>query len=494
MSSRKSLWSRSVYWRWILISTLLATILAVYAGLRKPSQSAITGSYKAPPPSSPGMISRQGGKRLQRLTTAHANPYVGQIPTGNQTSSSKADPKKTFDLPIRQEPGTFPPDTEMHLIGVYQGAPPDGQKRIPWWAKCKDIGLDISDPNAGKKCHELLAGKRETYGVTVSVTRNTPMVLVLMGYEPILWKITGTGHSNIKKIILGGYYGQDIEGVSKGIPIEVHTHKASHCKQCDRKAGYFYAYKKQSGEYKKAIHFLQVWTGLYPTSFQGAYEENSFSVSDSIISNISWNTQNAGKTADPYRGKIFVDSVSLAGREIPLPDGNWEGIFFETIPSSRGRDEILVLADIHRQIFKKLVAIRVREANDAKGFPRNSSCTQKSVYGGKTLKNTPFGAQLCSWIEYLDEPWKQPVFDASATRLSRFKKVHVPKQVFNVGFHRSSINFSETVHIYIAPKDKKVPTPIQWHSGKMAVDKKTQKNIQKIIDWAAIWFQIFKIQ
>ena len=130
---------------------------------------------------------------------------------------------------------------ELHLIGVYE-----------------------ADPNHS-------GNQRSPGTISVNINRqNQPIILALSSYEPVTWKLNIQPGVIIEKIILNGYYDQNIMGVS-GIPIEEYSQEGTH-----QNLGNFpYQWNKVSST---LINQLQQKTGLEITSFQGCYRGTEFKI------------------------------------------------------------------------------------------------------------------------------------------------------------------------------------------------------------------------
>lgn len=157
-------------------------------------------------------------------------------------------------------------DAVLHVIGVYQGVLPASADKRPWWAQCQAEKRAAGDhaPIKPNECNEFLHQARENRSVIVNVSDDSsPIVLGLMSYEPVTWKIELAPGVNLRKVILAGYHQQRIDGVA-GTQIDVYTHERSECERCVQKGDYFYSYQHVPAEMEAAA-------GLKAKSFQGNY-------------------------------------------------------------------------------------------------------------------------------------------------------------------------------------------------------------------------------
>jgi len=423
-------------------------------------------------------------------------PVQVQSPSVVTPAPSTGFHDSTFDIAAAPLPMGFPAGTELHVIGVYEGALPNGQTEQPWWAKCTNT---VDNKPSMIECHSKYAGQHTEKTITVTVSKSSaPMVLALMAYEPVKWKIIGATGKNILKIILAGNHGQDIDGDIGAMPVEVHSYHSSPCQICSRQGDHFYAYKQESPEYTQAITKLYALTGISPTSFQGAYRAERFYVSNSTVRlplDSKFNSSNT--TLDFISDKDFVDRLLIAGMNVPLPEGRWHGIAFSQSPTNRGIDQLVVLARIEKNQFSELIAVRAQIATDGKGFPQQLSCNAKGLHANKVETNEAFGTQLCYFVNHSTDPWSQPIYGLAANRLAK-DGIALPQLLINAGFHKADKTSALTVHYLANPDAKGIITPqtnwyaSPWHPDHINHFHEMNAYVQDRIRWSAFWFQIFK--
>jgi hypothetical protein len=211
---------------------------------------------------------------------------------------------------------------ELHVIGVYEA------------------GSDHSF------CHST-TGK-------VSVTvKNTgkPIILAVGSYEPVVWNIVLEQGAQLERVILSGYGVQKVTGISSSVPVSSYTYYsldnvkkgtetgagffydmrdpnsgvyydwASQPGTCPKSAAvpvesralllgssnYFYAYEAGGEGYSKLITKLKDITGVRPTSFQGAYQKTSFTVSSDSPAPVP-----AKENQDYYSQNSSFQAISVA--------------------------------------------------------------------------------------------------------------------------------------------------------------------------------------
>lgn len=472
--SRNGLWERSAPWRWTLVLTCLASATV-----------SLLGPWNRKPPVSSLATYRPIGKAPLPV---HSGQKV--VPSAVSQASTRHD--DTFDVAVLPATAGFPPGTELHIVGVYAGALPNAQKEQPWWAKC---GADKSNTKALFDCHQQYAGQLTEKTVTVTIAHSSsPKVIALMAYEPVKWKIVGAAANDVRKIVIGGYHGQDVEGVGTEIPVELYSYESSPCQICSRQTGHFYAYKKDTPEYTNAIDRLQTITGLRPASFQGAQSSDRFTISGS-----SHITRSMGSKSvrESISGQTFVDQISIANMAVPLPEGKWQGIVHTQNPSKRGSDELAVLAKLDQGRLIELTVLRAQFASDGKGFSRHAACEATDSHAGKTEANDAFGTQMCFFVNHDTAPWVQPIFDLAANRLTA-EGIALPGFFVNSIFHKADQSSSLTV-VYLANPEAKGITTLKtawdnspWHPKYLNQFPDKAAFMQDRVQWASTWFQIFK--
>ncbi|MFV2058460.1 MAG: lysozyme inhibitor LprI family protein [Thiohalomonadales bacterium] len=106
----------------------------------------------------------------------------------------------------------------------------------------------------------------QTKVVEVNVNRpDENVVLVLMAYDPVLWRIKRTPSTRIVAVLVGGYHGQGVTGVSKTIPLFINTrHGIKDCGLSD------IAYKAGS-RLIRVSKLVEQMTGREIDHFSGKY-------------------------------------------------------------------------------------------------------------------------------------------------------------------------------------------------------------------------------
>src|SRR3989344_4407352 len=465
MRGTNSLWSISPAWRWTLSLTLLATALVV--------------------------LSAPWQHKIPSLGQAQYTPPAPIQGTGMSAIPRQSPLDPAFDTPISVPTATFTSDTELHVIGVYEAALPNGEREKPWWSNCTALG---DDPTAMMACHQKYSDQHPIRTITAYLNQTTsPVVLTLMAYEPVRWKIVARPAADLRKVILAGYHGQDIEGISESIPVDVHSYESSPCLNCTRQPDYFYAYKQDDPEFATAMLKLKALTGLSPTSFQGAYKSEHFTIASGHM-----DTTRAPLLNQPeqYKGKTFSNHLTIAQTTLLLPDGVWHGLGHVQTPSKRGEDHYLLLSRNTKNQLTDLLAIRLQRVKDDQGFSQYQACSQLADYKKHVQSNQALGQQLCYWSNHVATPWQQPIFKFAANRLAALRTA-LPDSAISTGFHKADSSMSLTTLYYTFPDSQigsSAPKDWSMNPWNPALINNFPENahfLNQRLEWAADWFQIF---
>lgn len=420
-------------------------------------------------------------------------PFVPPVQPASRAIRRGNNP--AFDTPAPIPGSALPPGTELHLIGVYKGAVPNGETEKPWWSNC--IGLQ-DDKAAMMECHSKYAGRHTVRSIAVDVSNtNSPVALVLMSYEPVKWKVSARSGSQIVKIFLSGYHGQDIEGISADVPVEARTYEASPCGNCSRQSDYFYAYKQDSAEYRDTVRKLEAITGLSPTSFQGSYEANRFSLMNPTAPKGSAQFDPSNQAGDIYTGKSFQDQLRIAGYSVSLPEGTWQGLAHAIGPSKRGKDILITLGRRDGKPFREIVAIRLQIANDGNGFTQFNGCKNKPNYAGEIKANESLGTQSCYEVAHVTDAWAQPLLAMARSQLRNYR-MDPPDTVVASSFHKADLKQSIDLLFYALPDTLPAGRTEQWdssswHPTRLQPGSVEALFVQEQVNWASTWYQLFSL-
>ena len=173
-----------------------------------------------------------------------------------------------------------PDDVKVYGIGTYSGLVPSDYQLGDSGHTVKEIEVIVNKPNEA-------------------------LILVLMAYDPVIWKVKQTPQSHILGVIVAGYHSQALLGVTKKTPrlFAVNEEKTA-CK-------YFYAYKA-GNKLDKAIQRIREITGAELTELVTSPHNQKFYIG-------------AYETIDPaslrYGTELTMEDYSVTGRFPPGEKG-----------------------------------------------------------------------------------------------------------------------------------------------------------------------------
>jgi len=146
-----------------------------------------------------------------------------------------------LDEILANREGPYPLDGEeqLHVIGLYDGGDP------------KDTVNKIDGHDVGES------------HVRITYTK-APLIVCFCAYDPVRWVVEVAPDVQLKRVILGGYYSQQVQGLPEGVPIEGQVEGGR------RPAYSFYACR--AIEAPRAAKILKELTGLDATTFLATHE------------------------------------------------------------------------------------------------------------------------------------------------------------------------------------------------------------------------------
>jgi beta-lactamase regulating signal transducer with metallopeptidase domain/predicted esterase len=117
------------------------------------------------------------------------------------------------------------------------------------------------------------AGAGNGAPVDVEVRPTTkPIVLALASYSSVLWNVRIAKDAQVKAVIVGGYFEQEIEGIPANVPIAYRAFFPN------RNEGYYWGFDLNTKECQSMLEKLNDMTGEPVSTFQGEYTGTSFVV------------------------------------------------------------------------------------------------------------------------------------------------------------------------------------------------------------------------
>ena len=109
-----------------------------------------------------------------------------------------------------------------------------------------------------------LVGIHESHATTVRVTdKSGPITLAVCSYNQATWTIEADEGVDLRRIIVGGYHVQKVDGSPEDVPIEIHCH--------DLGSGGFHTYGPESDGHARAVQQLKEFTDLEIAALVGTY-------------------------------------------------------------------------------------------------------------------------------------------------------------------------------------------------------------------------------
>jgi|GEM_PF-4311419 len=136
-------------------------------------------------------------------------------------------------------------DPELHAVGIHEGFFPPGAPRVP-------------------------RAERKPGTAKIEVDRpNKEVVLALTAYNSIDWTVTATPKTKLTKVIVGGYYKQQVK-VPKGVEVEDFTYE--NAQQRGVREYVPHVYELDAARFRPFVRDLFVRTKLPLSSFTGTYQ------------------------------------------------------------------------------------------------------------------------------------------------------------------------------------------------------------------------------
>src|SRR5262249_41238593 len=102
------------------------------------------------------------------------------------------------------------------------------------------------------------------------------VILVLTAYDSVDWHVKLAAGARIKKVLVSGYFPQEITGVPAGVPVVNQSYFPDDGSR--RKEGWFYPGQWNTPPWREIVRRLNEMTGLPLATFQGESREGSFIV------------------------------------------------------------------------------------------------------------------------------------------------------------------------------------------------------------------------
>jgi RNA polymerase sigma factor (sigma-70 family) len=189
-----------------------------------------------------------------------------------------------------------------------------------------------------------------------------PIVLALASYQTALWNVKIAKGAQVKAVVIGGYYEQEVEGIPTDVPLIYRPYFPG------QKLGYFYGHEWDKSDCQDMVGKLNDLTGLLVTTFQGAEADKSFVV-DGVRGSQFAQKERAAKGQPKAMEDPLADVADVPAQELQAGgDVNKRyfliGLKKDTKPAGKGLGLIVAMpggdgsADFHpfvRRIYKHAV-------------------------------------------------------------------------------------------------------------------------------------------
>lgn len=133
---------------------------------------------------------------------------------------------------------------------------------------------EVLAASKGAELHLVSIGRGEEDApveVTIQPT-GKPIILALAAYNETIWKLKIEKGADVKAVLIGGYFEQEVDGLPESIPVKFESHFPLPSKE------HFWGHKKDSIEYPKLLTRLKELSSLNPSTTQLADAASSFTI------------------------------------------------------------------------------------------------------------------------------------------------------------------------------------------------------------------------
>lgn len=186
-------------------------------------------------------------------------------------------------------PKSIPSGYEVHVIGIHEGAL---NEQVLEKCKQKSAKGSASGKISGSSAESVdmdcrMGGRTAAFDdspqqfINLKVTRQgVPVILVLMGFHRIQWRLDVAPSVRLKKVILSGHFPQTVKGLPKNTPLEVYSGKESPCDDCYKSEEYFTTSSIGGDDFVPALRSIKRLTGKVPDTLQMKFRGEAFVISD----------------------------------------------------------------------------------------------------------------------------------------------------------------------------------------------------------------------
>jgi hypothetical protein len=172
----------------------------------------------------------------------------------------------------------LPDDAEVHLVGLYKGS---NRLRFP-----------LGTSGHGTTEIDVVVGRAQS-----------PVILVLSAYDPVVWRVGYTSQSRIAGVLAAGYHTQAVIGISRDTPLRIISYEQT--RGCDT----FHAYSPQTAAQAERKLMMLVGRGI----------DKFYSSSPALIGQVEGDPR-SGFDDVFYSPDLTVEGYSAVRDELPPPD------------------------------------------------------------------------------------------------------------------------------------------------------------------------------
>jgi len=175
----------------------------------------------------------------------------------------------------------LPEDAEVHLVGLYKGS---NRLRFP-----------LGTSGHGTTEIDVVVGRVQS-----------PVILVLSAYDPVVWRVGYTSLSRIAGVLASGYHTQAVIGISRDTPLRIISYEQT--RGCES----FHAYSPQTAAQAERKIMTLVGRGI----------DKFYSSSPALIGQVEGDSR-SGSADVFYSPDLTVEGYSAVREEAP-PDEQQE--------------------------------------------------------------------------------------------------------------------------------------------------------------------------
>ena len=216
----------------------------------------------------------------------------------------------------------------------------------------------------------------------------------------------------------------------------------------------------------------------------------------------------------PKVGTPVTDSFRVAGKNVPLPAGDWTVIGSQvTKDGDRGYKTAHLLARVEGNFLHSAVEILTNlpikkigeKDNDGKGWLTVRNCSRDDMHFLKVFSNTRLGKQDCWWINH-QRMDRQPKLEhwTEARKYLSDNQIQAPLDMIAVSYRLANKSDYLTANYFFNPETAGFSegndlfwrihtwTTSVWHPDKVRGNKKKIKYIKGLISWGTQWHEKVK--